>query len=170
MNHNETIKTLLKNRGVFQDLLGGTEKEQYLWRPSPDAWNLLDIICHLHDEEREDFRARLRHTLKTPDLPLPEINPLEWVNERKYAASNFDETLEKFLQERVQSIEWLSELKSPPWKNSYLHPKIGPLSAEMFLANWLAHDYLHIRQITRVKFQYLKENANMDLGYAGEWK
>jgi hypothetical protein len=170
MNHNETIKTLLKNRGVFQDLLGGTEKEQYLWRPDPDAWNLLEIICHLHDEEREDFRSRLRHTLKTPDLPLPEINPTEWVNERKYSACNFDETLEKFLQERIQSIEWLSELKSPPWANSYLHPKIGPLSAEMFLANWLAHDYLHIRQITRIKFQYLKQNANVDLAYAGERK
>ena len=60
MNHNETIKALLKNRGVFNDLLGGIPEEQYLWRSDPEAWNLLEVICHLHDEEREDFRSRMQ--------------------------------------------------------------------------------------------------------------
>lgn len=170
MNHNETIKNLLKNRGAFQDLLSGTEKEQYLWRPSPESWNLLEVVCHLYDEEREDFRARIRHTLKTPDLPLPEINPQEWVSERKYQDSDFEETLGKFLSERIQSIEWLSDLKAPSWTSAYLHPKIGPLSAELFLANWLAHDYIHLKQILRLKFEYLKAHSNLDLGYAGEWE
>jgi hypothetical protein len=26
---------------------------------------------------------------------------------------------------------------------------LGELSAEMFLTNWLAHDYLHFKQITK---------------------
>lgn len=33
--------------------------------------------------------------------------------------------------------------------------------------NWLAHDYLHMRQI--IKYQYLKEKTNIDLQYAGNW-
>jgi hypothetical protein len=169
MNHAEIFKDLLKNEGVIRNLLQGTPKEQYLWKPEPSSWSLLEVICHLYDEEREDFRARLKHTLKTPDLPLPQISPKEWVDERKYLEWNFDETLLNFQNERLQSIAWLSELVSPPWENVCLHPKIGPLSAEMFLVNWLGHDYLHIRQITRLKYAFLKTNSKINLDYAGEW-
>jgi hypothetical protein len=169
MNHNETIKALLKNRGVFHDLLAGTEKEQYHWKSKPESWSLLEVLCHLHDEEKEDFRSRLKHTLKTPELPLPQISPEQWPSERKYNEWDFENTLQKFLQERVQSVEWLSDLKAPAWDNTCLHPKIGPLTAELFLANWLAHDYLHIRQIIRLKFEFLKDHSKMDLAYAGAW-
>jgi hypothetical protein len=33
------------------------------------------------------------------------------------------------------------------------------MSAEMFLANWLAHDYLHIRQLIRLRYHYLEHAA-----------
>jgi hypothetical protein len=39
----------------------------------------------------------------------------------------------------------------------------------MFLHNWLAHDYLHIRQIIRIKYDYLKKTSGEILLYAGEW-
>jgi hypothetical protein len=39
----------------------------------------------------------------------------------------------------------------------------------MIFANWLAHDYLHIRQILRLKYEYLKSISEEDLSYAGEW-
>jgi hypothetical protein len=169
MNHTEIFKDLLKNEGVFRNLLQGVPREQYLWKPNPGTWCLLEVICHLHDEEREDFRARLKHTLKTPELPLPQITPVEWVAERKYMDWNYDETLLNFQNERLQSIAWLSELLDAPWENVCLHPKIGPLSAELFLVNWLGHDYLHIRQIIRLKYSFLKASSKVNLDYAGEW-
>jgi len=43
------------------------------------------------------------------------------------------------------------------------------MTASMFFSNWLAHDYLHIRQITRLKYDYLKQLTNEDLSYAGTW-
>ncbi len=43
------------------------------------------------------------------------------------------------------------------------------MTAKMFLSNWLAHDYLHIRQITKLKYDYLKQLTNEDLNYAGNW-
>ena len=42
-----------------------------------------------------------------------------------------------------------------------------PLSC--FSPNWLAHDYLHIRQIIRLKFAYLQQLSKEDLSYAGNW-
>ena len=127
------------------------------------------VICHLCDEDKEDFRARTKHTLETPELPLPPIDPTGWVTERKYMQQAFEEKIEEFLTEREYSIQWLESLTDPEWGNAYQHPKFGKMTAKMFLCNWLAHDCLHIRQITRLKYDYLKFISDEPLDYAGEW-
>jgi hypothetical protein len=129
----------------------------------------LEIVCHLYDEEREDFRARLKYVLEVPTEPFPPINPTGWVTERAYLKQDYAETLNNFLKERQQSVEWLQTLTSPKWDNAYDHPKFGSMSAKMFLSNWLAHDYLHVRQIIKLKFDYLKKLTGETLIYAGEW-
>ena len=169
MNHKEIITRLSANTVVFKALLNGLSKDEYLFKPAEDKWCILEVVCHLHDEEREDFRARLKHVLDSPDKPLPSIDPVAWVKERNYIEQNYEQLLEKFLNERDDSIMWLQLLKSPKWTNAYRHPKFGPLSAEMFLANWVAHDYFHFRQITNLKYFYLMEISEQNLNYAGTW-
>ncbi len=169
MDHQNIIRQLEHNRHTFKALFSSLEKGQHNWKPTPEKWNLLEVLCHLYDEEREDFRARLKHTLETPDLPLPRIDPPGWVTERKYEEWDFNETLELLLSERSNSVKWLLSLRNPSWSNKHIHPKFGELSAEMFLANWLAHDYLHIRQITKLKYDYLKNKTTVRMDYAGDW-
>jgi len=169
MNHNFIISKLEFDSETFRNLFAGLSKEEYTWKPLPEKWCLLEIICHLYDEEREDFRARLKHTLETPNEPLPSIDPVGWVVSRKYMEQDFDNTVKKFLEERKQSITWLKSLQNPDWKYAYHHPKFGAMSAGMFLHNWLAHDYLHIRQVVGLKYQYLKSFSEERLDYAGEW-
>lgn len=163
------INELSANKEVFRTLFSGIDKGQRSWKPNPEKWSLLEILCHLYDEEREDFRARLKHTLETPDVKMPRIDPKAWVTERKYAEQDFETMLKKFIAEREASVKWLEGLKSPSWKNIYHHPKAGELSAEMFLANWLAHDYLHFRQITKLKYDFMKAHNNVRFDYAGDW-
>ncbi len=169
MNYNPIIEELARNRAVFKGLLSGLTDKEYLWKRLPEKWSLLEIICHLYDEEREDFRARTRHVLEKPEELLPSIDPQGWVQERAYNQQDFSETLDKFLKERQQSIVWLKSLKSPKWDNAYSHPKFGQMTAKMFLSNWLAHDYLHIRQILNLKFEYLQQHTGETLTYAGTW-
>ncbi len=169
MNQKIITQKLAGNAAVFKDLLFGKRREEYLWKSEPKRWCLLEIICHLYDEEREDFRARTRLVLETPHLtPLP-INPVSWVKERRYIEQNYSEKLNDFLSERTQSVNWLQSLEKPIWNNTYDHPKLGKMSANLFLSNWLAHDYLHIRQILRLEFNYLKQISNESLDYAGNW-
>ena len=163
------VKQLEKNREVFEDMLTGLSKEEYIWKPLPEKWCLLEVICHLYDEEREDFRARLKNVLDSNTNPLPSIDPQGWVSSRKYAEKNFEEMLSKFLKERTDSVNWLESLNSPAWDNAYHHPKFGPMSGKLFLSNWLAHDYHHIRQILYLKYGYLKTQTTESLDYAGTW-
>jgi len=169
MKHKEVIQLLNKNKKVFQSLLSKTGIKFQIWRPAENKWNLHEIVCHLLDEEIFDFKARVKHTLEIPGQPMPSINPAGWVKEKNYAAWNFEETLKKFLTERTESIVYLKTLQGVNWKNEHHHPMLGVITAEQFLVNWLAHDYLHIRQINRYQYLYLKEKSGVDLSYAGEW-
>jgi hypothetical protein len=82
---------------------------------------------------------------------------------------NYEDMVKTFLSEREASIAWLKELKKPNWNNSYQHPKLGKVTAKHYLDNWLAHDYLHVRQIIKQKFDYLTSQTNENLEYAGIW-
>ncbi len=162
-------RQLAKNKQVFNAMLGGLPSHMYLWRSKPEKWCLLEIICHLVDEECEDFRARVKHALKDPDTPFAPIDPVGWVKEREYLKQDYSEKLEKLMEERDRSVEWLRSMESPPWQNSTQHPELGPITAKQLLTNWLAHDFHHIRQINVLKYDYLNEHSKEDLGYAGKW-
>ena len=166
MDHYKIIAELSKNGDLFKNLLEDLSSDAYLWKPAPEKWCLLEIVCHLYDEEIEDFRTRTKHVLETPDLPMQLIYPEKWVAERKYLEQNYRDVLDKFLAERRASVQWLRSLKEPAWGNSYQHPELGALTAKLFLVNWLDHDYLHIRQILNLKHGYLGAYSGEGLFYA----
>lgn len=168
-NYSHIVQELSRNSDVFKSLLNGISEEEYLWKSAPEKWCLLEIICHLHDEEREDFRARTKRVLENPKKKLEPFDPLKWVEQRNYLQKNYDDMLNKFLEERKRSVAWLDSLISPRWENAFNHPELGLMTAKLFLTNWLAHDYLHIRQINKLKFDYLQKSSGESLNYAGNW-
>jgi hypothetical protein len=169
MQYSHIIAELSRNKDVFRDLFSGLAEPQVKWKQAPEKWCLLEIVCHLYDEEREDFRARVDHILHNSDKEMPKIDPVAWVTQRKYIEQNYDELIDKFVAEREKSLHWLASIDSPDWQRYYQHPKVGPITAELILTNWLAHDYLHIRQVIRLKYDYLKAHTIVPLDYAGEW-
>ncbi len=169
MNTDYIIKELAKNRAVFEFQLADTNEQEYLWKPTSESWCLLEIVCHLYDEERDDFRTRTKHVLETPALKMSPIDPPAWVVEHDYIKQDFNQKVTEFLEERSKSIEWLNSLQNSQWNNVYLHPQLGEMSAFTFLSNWLVHDFIHIRQIMKVKFDYLQHHSDESLNYAGNW-
>lgn len=169
MDQDFCISQLARHRDIFKQFFTGLTDADIRWKPAQGKWCLLEVLCHLHDEEREDFRARLRSTLEDPSAPWPKIDPVAWVDERRYMEQDFGTMLEKFLTERDRSVEWLRGLKAPKWTNAYMHPKVGPVSADLLLVNWVAHDLLHFRQITRLRYDLLSTTTSEPLDYAGTW-
>ena len=170
MNLDYCIKRFSNNRAVFESLLRDVSSDQARWKPSPDKWSMLEVINHLYDEEREDFRQRLELTLANPAQSWPPIDPRGWVVNRGYNERELDTSLNNFLAERENSLTWLQQLSNPNWENSNEGPN-GRLAAGDLLASWLAHDFLHIRQLTRLHWQYLGASAQpYQTTYAGPWK
>ena len=170
MESKELIQRLESNQAVFAPLVDGVTDEQARWRPGPRKWSLLEVVCHLLDEEREDFRQRLRLTLGDPKAPWPPIDPPGWVKERRYQERDFTTSLVEFLAEREESLAWLRTLTDPAWNNRYEHPLLGGICAGDLLTSWVGHDFLHIRQIVSLQWSWAESVAEpFNPGYAGEW-
>ena len=163
------IEQLSQNKVLFHNILKDCDEKMFLWKQSPEKWCLLEIVCHLYDEERDDFRFRTQWVLEKPNETPPPFDPINWVTEHRYIEQDYAEILDKFMDERQHSIDWLKTLENPKWDNAYEHTKMGTITAEYFFNNWLAHDYLHLRQILKLKFDYLKQRFGGNLNYAGAW-
>ena len=165
----ETAARLRHSAGVLRALIEGVAPEQARWKPAPEAWSILEVSCHLLDEEREDFRARLELLVDDPDQSWPPIDPQAWARERGYLEHDLEQTLSAFEAERERSLKWLEGLATIDPERTYRHPG-GPLRAGDLLAAWAGHDLIHARQLVRLHRQYLEAKARpFQLDYAGSW-
>ncbi len=164
------IDRLAAGADAIEALARGVAGDQARWRPAPDAWSLLEVVCHLGDEEDEDFRTRTDYLLHRPGEPFPAIDPQGWVAGRGYNDRDPAAALARFLAERRQSLDWLAALDGPDWESGTDHPVAGRITAGGMLAAWVAHDMLHIRQLNELHWQHMATWApRMAQDYAGGW-
>jgi len=155
---------------ALEVLLGGLPAPDLRWRPSAGGWSLNEIVGHLLDEEREDFRPRLRSTLEDPARPWAPIDPEARVRERQHQQADAQALLAALRREREDSLVWLEGLGPVDWNRAHAHPALGRLSAGDLLASWAAHDALHLRQVARRLHELVaRDAAPHGPGYAGPW-
>jgi hypothetical protein len=169
MQFENLYQDLANGAEIIRALLLGVTSDEAHFKPNADTWSILEVVCHLYDEEREDFRQRLDIILHRATEPLPPIHPGAWVSERRYNERDLAESLAAFLAEREQSLTWLKNLSAPNWAAEYTNQSRSIKAGEM-LASWVAHDNLHTRQLVELRRERLvKLAAPFDVGYAGDW-
>ena len=170
MDRDRALSALEANGAAIVALVRDLTTDQARARPSPAEWSVLEVINHLDDEEREDFRRRLDLPLHHPDQPVPPNDPERWVTERDYNGRDLGESFARFQAERQRSLVWLRALESPDWSRTCKRPGRDTLRAGDLLAAWVAHDLLHLRQLVALKWGYLvAEAAPYEVEYAGPW-
>jgi hypothetical protein len=165
------ISRLQATPEVLDALLKSVLLETARWKPNLERWSMLEVICHMGDEERKDFRPRLKSLLfdTPPGLSITPIDPATWVIEGNYNARDLHTALEDFRSERAVSLEWLQTL--PEVLDLERRLSDTKMTAGVVFHSWLAHDYLHVRQITRLHYDLLElEAGSFMIDYAGEWR
>ena len=161
---------LRQNGELIRELVASISQEQAIRKPSPDDWSVLEVVNHLYDEEREDFRQRLDYILHRPGESWPPIDPMGWVTSRNYNERELSSSLQNFLDERQKSLAWLASLEHPNLNQTETHPVMGEFHAGDMLAAWVFHDVLHLRQLVELKYFLLQDGLRpYDPTYAGEW-
>ena len=154
---------------MIRALTMGIGQEQAQVKPDAKAWSMLEVICHLYDEETEDFRERVDFILHRQHEAWKVIDPQGWVTTRRYNEQDFAQMRERFFARREDSLQWLAGLKDAAWDTTYTS-EYGTTSAGEMLACWAAHDNLHIRQLVELRRAYLERAAQPhNLEYAGDW-
>jgi len=166
----ETLyRELQTSTEMIRALLLGLTQEESSVKPNPDSWSILEVVCHLYDEEQEDFREHLDFILYRQNEEYHSIDPQGWVIERNYNQQNFPLMQGKFFAERAKSLEWLRGLSNSDWDTTYTSQYGSVTAGEMF-ACWIAHDNLHIRQLVelrRARIEAITKPYGVE--YAGDW-
>ncbi|HHY57384.1 MAG TPA: DinB family protein [Chloroflexi bacterium] len=170
MNIEQIMATMQMNVRRIAALVAGVGATQARWKPDAASWSILEVVNHLLDEEREDFRVRIDFTLHRPGAAWPPIDPGGWVTARRYNERDLAESLTALLAEREQSLAWLRGLPTPDWSVTAVAPWGEPFPAGKLLAAWVAHDLLHLRQLVELHWAWTTaELAPFTCEYAGEW-
>ncbi len=170
MELDAAIQQLGTHGATIVQLCTSVSDAQARVRPDPKSWSILEVINHLYDEEREDFRQRLDLTLRQPDTDWPPIDPEGWVTSRAYQQRDLKQSIADFSAEREKSIAWLQSLQSPDLSRRHIHPMGFVLQAGDLLGAWVAHDVLHLRQLVELHYHLCTVSAApYTVRYAGEW-
>jgi uncharacterized damage-inducible protein DinB len=169
MEFKTLYQELVNSTEMIVALLAGISQDEVQIKPNPESWSILEVVCHLYDEEREDFREHLDFILYRQNEEWHRIDPEGWVTERRYNEQNFTEMQEKFLSERKNSLAWLQGLSNADWETTYTS-QFGSMKAGDMFTSWIAHDNLHIRQLTELRRNRLERITKpYGIQYAGDW-
>ena len=169
MNFNELCQQLENGGEIIHAILYNVSQNEGRVKPTAKSWSILEVLCHLYDEEREDFREHLDLVLHRPDEEWKRIDPEGWVSARKYNEHDLTNMRDDFMRERRKSLDWLRHLSSPDWECAYERP-FGMIQAGDLLVSWVMHDNLHIRQLIELRHELIHRSSQpYSPRYAGEW-
>jgi len=142
----EARRELARLPMVLETLLAGLDEAAARTRPAADEWSPVEILCHLRDEETEDFGARLRVIVDGAGDFAP-IDPERWAEERRYRDASLPGVLEALRARRQASLDLLASVSPDTLTGSRPHKRLGSLSGQDILAAWVAHDRIHLVQL-----------------------
>lgn len=129
----QIIQALDNNSKVFRALFNFNNTNLLTYKPEEHSWCYLEIVGHLIDEEKEDFKARVAHCLHHINQPLRPITPTKWPLERQYLDQNFQKQVDVFLKERENSVVWFQKQlqlqDKQHWQATTINAQLGPISA-----------------------------------------
>lgn len=136
-------------------------------RPAPDEWSPVEILCHLRDEESEDFGARLRAVLDGA-TSLARIEPDRWPEQRGYRNQDAVAALAELKARRSANLDFLAGLDSDRLGATISLGKLGPLSALDLLVAWVEHDQQHLAQLIATRARLWADRwPSLRADYAG---
>jgi len=166
---NDIVRQMSGNAEAIRALMQTVSDEQAQWTPGPDTWSMKQVMEHVYNEERIDFRKILKRMFKD-SLAAGGAQHLDYI-----PVESCRQALDGFLLEREASIKWLKALQPSDWNISEQWP-FGPtgevmiFSAGDVLLSWLEHDILHLRQMIELLHAWHSRQAPpYSLQYAGGW-
>jgi len=131
---------------ILETLLAGLDAATWRDRPAAAEWSPVEIVCHLRDEEAEDFGARVRVVVEGGPR-FAAIEPEVWATARGYRDADPQIALATLGERRAVNLAFLGGVSPDRLRHAVTHPRLGTLSGLDLLSAWVTHDRLHLVQL-----------------------
>jgi hypothetical protein len=142
----EARRDLARLPPILTTLLDGLATALWRERPAAGEWSPVEIVCHLRDEDAEDFGARVRAVVEGRERFAP-IDPVRWAAERSYRDTEPSAALSAFAERRAENLAFLVTVRAEMLRATVTQAGTGTLSGLDLLAAWVTHDRLHLTQL-----------------------
>ena len=125
--------------------LEGLSDAALCFRPSADAWSIVEIVGHITDVDAV-WPGRVRQMLSADNPQLQSVNN-EVVRQRDYQNKQIGFLLITLAERRAEFVELLRMLRPSQLVRPGLHPTRGPITVADAPAALADHDRGHAAQI-----------------------
>jgi len=161
-------RLLRSSTTAIQDEVGAASPELLVWHPAPGEWCAKEVLGHLIEADRRGFAGRVQVLI---DQDHPEL--AGW-DQGAVAAARHDcdrdaaELLLEFTAGREAGLQLLARLTVSELRRSGRHPKVGELSVEDVVSEWVHHDRNHLKQLLANVQAYVWPQMGAAQGFSGE--
>lgn len=152
------LAVLVRTPGTLRSLLYGLPRAWLDGNEGPDTWSPLVVLGHLVYADRVNWVPRAQVILAQDGTRS--FTPFDrFAQLRESAGKSVEELLDEFAMLRVGNIATVADWRLEPAQLDLegTHPEFGTVTLGQLLSTWVAHDLLHLSQITRVMAKQYRE-------------
>lgn len=116
------------------------------WHPAPGEWCVKEVVGHLIEAERRGFAGRIRTLLAEAHPAFAAWDPPAVAAARRDCEQPPGELAAEFRQLREDSLALVRALRPADLTRSGTHARVGVLTVQDVLQEWVHHDRNHLRQ------------------------
>jgi DinB superfamily len=134
---------------ILPTILRDVPEEGWRWAGDGDGeWSIIEVTCHLRDSEERSF-ARVRRMCEEDHPRLEAWDEAELARFSGYREQQLAEALAAFIENRTQHTTFLECMDVESWRRLGVHDEVGEISVQQLTAHMVAHDAVHLAQISR---------------------
>ena len=162
----KSYQILERTPSVLRVLLSDLSEDWVQGNEGPETFSPYDVIGHLIQGEKTDWRARATMILESGTsqsfVPFDRFAQFE-----ESKGKSLNQLLGEFEGLRKDSLNWLRSLNltETDLVKKGTHPELGEVTLEQLLSTWVAHDLSHIAQVSRVMAKQYKEEIGPWIAY-----
>lgn len=153
------VGTLEETPDIIQQSGSGLADGDAAWKPSEEAWSLLENVCHLGDLEKEGYAVRIEKLLHEREPFLPDFDGGKLAAERSYNSRNFERALRAFALARRSNVEMIKGLTLDQLNRSGTLENAGTITLGRLLLMMREHDEGHLQDIGSLREQLRRARA-----------
>ena len=141
------VADLLEMSGqAFASTLDALTPEIASWHPAPGEWCVNEVVGHVIEAEKRGFEGRIRQILEVHEPKLLDWDSMAVSQSRHDCDRPPGELKGELVTQRKKSVSLVRSLEASQLTRSGEHPRVGRLTIDELLHEWVHHDGNHLRQ------------------------